>query len=242
LLLKPDMNISLERLAIFAGPSRSDQLDPGGARIFPPARSGDVRNAAENGFTHIVLADTLFLDAPPNHGEIMEVMSLGASMFGCGSAGALRAIELRNSGMIGCGIVHDLYRAGKLRDDSELACVIDDEYRAVTPTLIEIRYYLGHALALGAPAQSIAHAFEELHSIYYMRRDYDTVRRVLAQQVGVGGQRGWGSIEDAAFRVKSIDLENCLADIAVSMRVPAIPFRCADINAGWLERGLLLGL
>jgi hypothetical protein len=232
---------SLKTMAIFAGPSRSLRLGSGEARIFPPAKSGDLRDAAGSGFTHIVLADTLFLDAPPNHNEIMEVMDRGATVFGCSSAGALRAIELQSRGMKGLGIVFELYRAGKLRDDSELACVVDDEFRAVTPSLIEIRYYLGHALAVGAPPEAVARVFEELCGIYYMRRDYDTVRRVVRDQLGTLDQRTQGSIEDAAFRIKSIDLENCLAEIALSVEAKNALFRQTNIAKKWLDDGVNLG-
>src|SRR5206468_628059 len=100
------------------------------------------------------------------------------------------------------------------------------------------RYYLGHVLAMGAPAERVAHAFEELSAIYYMRRDYDTVRRVVGEHLGPRDVR---SIEDTMFRIKSVDLENCLADIALLMQAQPIPFRRADIDAGWLDRGLMLG-
>jgi hypothetical protein len=230
----------LERLAIFAGPSRPVGLHAGGATLFSPARSGDLRKAADAGYSRIVLADTLFLDAPPNHQEIMEVLDRGIAVYGCSSAGALRAIELAGNGMKGLGITYELYRAGRLRDDAELACVIDDNDHAVTPSLIEIRYYLGHLLTLGAPLQPIARAFEALNSTYYMRRDYAVVNRILAVYPDVDRLQAFRSIEDPAFRLKSIDLENCLADVAVSMQAQAGPFRRADIDTRWLDAGLRL--
>jgi hypothetical protein len=232
---------SLQRMAIFAGPSRSPSLDPGGARIFPPARSGDIGAAAGNGFSHIVLADTLFLDVPPNHREIMAVIGSGATVFGCGSAGALRAIELGGEGMLGRGVIHELYQTRRLLDDSELACVIGDNYLAITPPLIDIRYYLGYRLALGDPLQRVARAFDALNSIYYMRRDYGVVCRVIAEQLGADNRRICRSIEDPAFRLKSIDLENCLADIALAMQGNTGAFRRVDVDRAWLDGGLMFG-
>jgi hypothetical protein len=230
----------LQQLAIFAGPSRSPDLKAGSATIFPPARSGDLAAAARRGFRHIVLSDTLFLDAPPNHREMIAILSMGATLYGCSSAGALRAIELGPRGMRGCGVIHSLFEAGQLCDDAELACVIDDDHMAVTPSLIEIRYYLGYLRELGAEAHRVARAFEALSGLYYMKRDYDAVNRILAEHIiGADAARA-APIEDVRFRVKAIDLENCLADIAVSIRGDAGPFRRVDIDAGWLRNGAML--
>jgi hypothetical protein len=233
-------HIPLDRMAIFAGPSRSPHLVLGTAQCFPPARAGDLSDAADRGFSRIVLADTLFLDAPPNHHEIIAVMRRGITMHGCSSAGALRAVELMNYGMIGHGVVYDLYKARRLLDDGELACVLDDGHRAVTPSLLEIRYYLGHLLALGYSPQAVARTFGALSSVYYMKRDYDAVRDVVAEHLCRDGSLPPKNIEDSAFRIKSIDLENCLADIALSMGDHLAPFRRVEINAVWLNAGLLL--
>jgi hypothetical protein len=215
-------------------------MKTGSATIFPPARSGDLRRAARSGFRHIVLSDTLFLDAPPNHREIMAVAGMGVVLHGCSSAGALRAIELGSRGMRGCGVVHSLYRSGLISDDAELACVIGDDHMAVTPSLIEIRYYLGYLLGLGAVAHRVARAFEALSSLYYMKRDYDAVNRILEELLGRTGQAVAAPIEDPRFRIKAIDLENCLADIAVSIEGHPGPFRRVGIDTAWLEHGLTL--
>jgi len=192
-------------MAIFAGPSRSPDLILGTAQVFPPARAGDLSDAVDSGFGHIVLSDTLFLDAPPNHREIMEVMRRGATMYGCSSAGAL-----------------------------------DDSYQAVTPSLLEIRYYLGYLSASGLSAEAVARTFGALSSVYYMNRNYDVVRRAIAEHLCSSGLRVARGIEDPAFRIKSIDLENCLADIALSIGAHSAPFRRTEINAAWLNAGLLL--
>jgi hypothetical protein len=233
--------LSLDRMAIFAGPSRSPHLTFAAARCFPPARAGDLSDAADNGFTHIVLADTLFLDAPPNHREIIAVIERGTTVFGCSSAGALRAIELMNHGMIGSGVVFGLYKARRLLDDAELACVLDQDHRAVTPSLLQIRYYLGYALGLGFSPRAVTRAFEEMTSVYYMKRDYKAVDDIIARHLGGGDLQFSKGIADADFAIKSIDLENCLAEIAQSAAIDFAPFRHLDINAAWLDAGLLLG-
>jgi len=86
----------------------------------------------------------------------------------------------------------------------------------------------------------VTQAFEGLSSIYYMRRDGDVVRRVLTERLGDGDTQNAVSIEDPAFRIKSIDLDNCLADITLPIQGEAGPFRRVDINAEWLEKGLAL--
>jgi hypothetical protein len=227
-------------MGVFVGPSKDPDVDFGVVHAFPPAAAGTLIRAADEGFTHLVLSDTLFFDAPPTHQEILAVLARGVNVFGCCSAGALRAIELAGHGMAGCGIVHGLYQAGHLIDDAEVACVLDDQYRAVTPTLLDVRYYLGYALASGFPLAAVTAAFNSIRSVYFMKRDYDTVHRLLVEHLS-GEERLLKRVDDPLFRIKWIDLENCLSCIAEHVAISPRPFRRRSVDPAWIRAGVLLG-
>ena len=57
------------RIRVFAGPSRPATIGTVETDWAPPASAGELRAAARDGFRTLVLADTLFLDAPPSHRE-----------------------------------------------------------------------------------------------------------------------------------------------------------------------------
>jgi hypothetical protein len=227
-------------MGVFVGPSREPDIVFGTVHVFPPAAAGNLLRAADEGFTHLVLSDTLFFDAPATHQEILAVLARGVHVFGCCSAGALRAIELARHGMVGCGIVHGLYQAGHLIDDGEIACVLDDQYRAVTPTLLDVRYYLGYARALGFSLPAVMAAFNSIRSIYFMKRDYDSVNKLIAKHLPAE-ERPLKSINDPLFRIKCIDLENSLSCIVGRIGTSPGPFRCRTADTGWIRAGVLLG-
>ncbi|MBX4959563.1 TfuA-like protein [Rhizobium lentis] len=111
---------------IFAGPSLPDaaSLAGGAIRVLPPATQGDVLAAVEQGANVIGLIDGGFeYAAPVWHKEILYALSLGVTVLGAASMGALRAAECHSFGMIGIGRIFEDYRTGRLVDDAAVALV-----------------------------------------------------------------------------------------------------------------------
>ncbi|WP_064695392.1 TfuA-like protein [Rhizobium aegyptiacum] len=111
---------------IFAGPSLPDAASLAGAaiRVLPPATQGDVLAAVEQGANVIGLIDGGFeYAAPVWHKEILYALSLGVTVLGAASMGALRAAECQSFGMIGIGRIFEDYRTGRLIDDAAVALV-----------------------------------------------------------------------------------------------------------------------
>lgn len=109
---------------IFVGPSLPDAASLAGKeiRILPPATQGDVLAAVEQGADVIGLIDGGFeYTAPVWHKEILHALSLGVTVFGAASMGALRAAECQSFGMIGIGRIFEDYRSGRLVDDAAVA-------------------------------------------------------------------------------------------------------------------------
>ena len=192
---------------VFAGPSRPATMD--GVTCLPPASAGDLLRVADAGARTIVLADTLFMDAPPPHSEIRLVLNRGVKIFGCASAGALRAIEMHQYGMRGVGWIYHLYRLRLLTDDGELASVLDSDYRAVTPPLVQIRYYLGQMVTSGWPLFRAAEVFSQIRSIYFMRRTPEAVAALINDCSSASVTPD--SLLAPDKHIKSIDLLMCLS-------------------------------
>jgi hypothetical protein len=227
------------RAAVFAGPS--GPVAPNDRRWcrFPPASAGDIDIAVANGFSRIVLADTLFLDASPTHRELMRALSAGVELFGVASAGALRAVELGHLGMIGCGVVYTLYKRGILKDDGELASPLyGSEYTSISPPLIQLRYYLGYLLEYGLDSRKIKEMFAIIAGQHFMIRDLNTLRQLFYRCLGEQ-REALLDVDDPIFAIKSIDLDIALRHISdpdsKSMLAPR-----REINIDWLRAGVRL--
>jgi hypothetical protein len=110
---------------LFAGPSLyGADVDLSGLVARPPAGFGDVDAAAREGAVAIGLIDGFFGgQAAVWHKEILYALSLGITVFGASSMGALRAAECAPFGMIPVGQIARAYTDGSLDDDAAVALV-----------------------------------------------------------------------------------------------------------------------
>lgn len=121
----------------------------------PPIQQGDVHRAlAETPRpTMIGIIDGAWDTVPTVwHKEIMYAMQCGVRVYGAGSLGALRAVELEAYGMVGIGEVFRAYRTGKLEDDDEVAVIhasAEDGYRSLSAAMVDIRATVKAAVNLG---------------------------------------------------------------------------------------------
>lgn len=108
---------------LFAGPTLPDAARHAtGIILCGPAIQGDIFRAVKEGATVIGLIDGGFeYTAPVWHKEILHALSLGATVLGAASMGALRAAECHAFGMIGVGRIFEDYAKGIRIDDSDVA-------------------------------------------------------------------------------------------------------------------------
>ena len=95
------------------------------------------------GYRRIVIVDAYFGHVPSVwHKEILFALVNGIQVWGAGSTGALRAVELEPFGMPGVGTVFRLFRRGILSDDDEV-CVThlpkQYAYTSITYPMINLR-------------------------------------------------------------------------------------------------------
>jgi hypothetical protein len=182
---------------VFVGPTlpRSEpRLAVPGVRVWPPARHGDLFDAAIRGGDTVVLIDGVYHQAPAlRHKEILAAMSRGTRVIGAASIGALRAAELAPFGMLGVGGIFTAYISGKIDGDDEVAVgqAPDGEFTALTWPLVNLRHVLWLARSAGAlDGERAAGLLAELRAVYYPQRTTAAVRAVCARR----GERefaGW---------------------------------------------------
>ncbi|MEN2787962.1 YcaO-like family protein [Sphingomonas qilianensis] len=108
------------RPVIFIGPSLPADQVPTAFEVLPPAICGDLARLLCKPPPAVALVDGCFAAAPSVwHHEILDLIAQGVTVYGAASLGALRAAELWAHGMIGVGVIFELYRHGLVtRDDA----------------------------------------------------------------------------------------------------------------------------
>jgi len=145
---------------LFAGPSIFG-LDPGlfsGIDLKPPAACGDLLAAVLAGATAIGLVDGSFENVPSVwHKEILYALSLGVTVLGAASMGALRAAECARFGMVGVGEIFVEFASGSRTADADVAVVHaprDLHYRPLTLALVDAEATIASIREAGAlPAE-----------------------------------------------------------------------------------------
>lgn len=149
-------------IVLFTGPSLPPPEVPSlpELRVLPPAAQGDVARAARDRPWGIGIVDGFFEHVPSIwHKEILWAMSEGIHVFGASSMGALRAAELADFGMVGVGRIFELYRAGALTADDEVALAhlpAEHGYRPVSEALVNIRATVDAAVGAGICEPALA--------------------------------------------------------------------------------------
>ena len=172
------------KCVVFVGPTLSLEEARGhpDAHYLPPAAQGDVYRAALRRPSAIGIIDGYFERVPAVwHKEILWAMAEGIPVFGSGSMGALRAVELAAFGMEGVGEVFRWYRDGLIEDDDEVALVhapVEYGYKALSEPMVNIRATLAKAVALKVICAGTASRLETIaKQLYYPGRSYPAILR-----------------------------------------------------------------
>jgi len=175
-------------IVVFLGPSLSRDraakiLD---ADYRPPARRGDIYQAARGGAEIILLIDGVFFqECSVAHKEVIYALDAGAKVLGASSMGALRASELDVYGMEGVGRIYQDYRSGHLVSDDEVALVFDPfSYEPASEPLVNIRFNLDLAGQKGViSAASRDRLFRCAQAQYFPDRSYERMLADAAELV-----------------------------------------------------------
>lgn len=201
---------------VFVGPSLShaDRLVER-RHLRPPAERGDIAREVEQGAHHILLIDGLMVHRyGPSPTEVYEAIGAGARVLGAASLGALRAVELRDLGMVGVGWVYGAYRTGLTDADDEVLAVCDPEtWRPLSVSAIRVRYALHQLVASGCVQAEQAHkCMVELRRRPVEERSPATVSDCAAHAGISPGLRS--RLLDARYDVKGKDARRALRILA----------------------------
>ncbi len=153
----------------------------------PPARRGDIYQAAHSGARVIVLIDGCFGNEPAvTHKEILWAMSKGVTLIGVASMGALRAAELGAFGMHGMGHIYRAFVLGELYRDDEVAVEHGPYLTQYSPTslpLVNIRYTVARAEQRSRISRSIAaDIIRTASELYFGHRTWCNIIEVVVQK------------------------------------------------------------
>jgi hypothetical protein len=168
----------MPEIVVFLGPSlaRSRAEEILEADYRPPAKRGDIYQAAREGARIILLIDGVFFqDCSVAHKEVLYALEAGAKVLGASSMGALRASELDIYGMEGIGMIYQAYKSGRLVSDDEVALTFDPfTWEPRSEPLVNIRFNLDLAWQQGAISASCKdRLFRCAEALYFPERTYE---------------------------------------------------------------------
>ncbi|MBD2315036.1 hypothetical protein H6G20_25545 [Desertifilum sp. FACHB-1129] len=170
------------QIAVFLGPSLPKEnasiiLE---ANYYPPVQRGDIYQLISTGIKTIILIDGVI---PPHrpvwHREILDAMHEGIEVWGASGIGAIRALELQEYGMKGCGTIFEWYRQGIIQDDDEVLVnytLNSHNFHCLSEALVNIRMTLSnatkdHLIPLEKSEQLIQYAKQ----VYCLERSYKSL-------------------------------------------------------------------
>lgn len=207
---------SRPRVHLFVGPSiPPDELAhacaaiDGEVVIAPPVQQGDLLRLLSDPPDVVGIVDGYFFQVPAVlHKEILLLLERGVRVLGAASLGALRPAELDRLGMEGVGRIYQMYKAGEIDADDEVAVLhaeAADGYRPLTLPLVTVRHTLKLARRRGSISAGAARA-----ALASARRLHFTERTTTAIVHGVRG--------DALTADDLVALRGALCDEAVDLK------------------------
>ena len=186
-----------DQVFIFTGPTISPQIAQQhlDAIYLPPVKLGDVYRISELYSPRIIgIIDGYFNQVPAVwHKEILQALSQGIAVYGAASMGALRAAELDQLGMTGCGKIYRAYQSGLLppfndeafEDDDEVAVIHSPAelgYLAASDAMVNIRFSLAKAEQQGVIDRATCRNLAGIAKTqFYADRNYASILQIAKQ-------------------------------------------------------------
>ncbi|WP_130510121.1 TfuA domain-containing protein [Krasilnikovia cinnamomea] len=186
----------------------------------------------------VVIIDGYFHQvASVRHKEILQTLARRVTVIGCSSLGALRAAELVPYGMVGNGVVFEMYRAGAIDADDEVAVVHGEapEYRKFGMPLVSLRHAVAMAQQDGAvSAPEGAGLVAACRGLPYSARSWRAVEAVLSRDDpehagAVRRLRGYLAQHPEHADVKAADAIDTLK------RLAELGARRSVCDEGWID-------
>lgn len=160
------------------------------AIIHPPVAHGDLLRLDWKLNDVVVIIDGYYHQTGSvRHKEVLMLLAAKVSVIGCASMGALRAAELHEFGMLGHGVVFEMYRDGVIDADDEVAVAHAEgpDYRRFGEPLVNIRHAVAAARdARILTAQEATSVIAAARSLPYTARSWRATEHACASINGPG--------------------------------------------------------
>ncbi len=139
----------------------------------------------------VLIIDGYFESKPSvAHFEIIEIIENGVSVFGASSMGALRAAELADVGMIGIGLIFEMYFSGLIDGDDEVAMLHSEDYIPLTMPMIDLRIILQKLSAREKIKQETSNKIiQDVGQYAYQERTMTLIKKIIAAHADSNEQR-----------------------------------------------------
>lgn len=176
------------------------------ARVHGPVAQGDVLAAVRHGTDAILIIDGVYERTPAVwHKEILHALDEGLPVVGCSSMGALRAAECAEYGMSGVGEVYRQVSTGEIVADADVAVAHlgpDDDYRATSVALVDLRATVDALLARGELTTPTAEAVvAAARTLFFPERRLPTIAARAASDAAARTREAAGTGADADRRI-----------------------------------------
>ena len=140
-----------------------------------PAAMGDIWGLIRQDVSTVIIIDCSHSGgASAWHREIIDALHAGITIIGAGGTGALRAVELAGSAILGVGWVHEQYLKGELESDDELLDSTDGL------ALVDVRFALDGLLAQNKLSrQKQKSILAEMKALHYTKRTQQNLLKIL---------------------------------------------------------------
>ncbi|SFK04281.1 TfuA-like protein [Paraburkholderia megapolitana] len=131
----------------------------------PPIRRGDLLRDVEEGVNVVGIIDGEFFQSMAvTPTEVLDALRTGMVVYGAGSMGALRAAELHEFGMVGCGRIFEQIRDNPYFLDDHLGVTFEDASSShVSFPMVDFAATLEALVMTGSLDESSA---ERLYGVY----------------------------------------------------------------------------
>jgi hypothetical protein len=185
------------------------------AKLRPPAARGDVYREDWAQGDRAIIIDGYFRERlSVGHKEILWLLDQGVETFGSASIGALRAAELYPYGMVGVGSIFDMYAAGEIEGDDEVAVLHGPEELGFCPlsvAMVNLRYACRLAVATGAISPpNAAQILQLAKGRPFFDRTWDNLRRDIVPDCLNDLEKVQKWIEAGNWNLKKLDAIECL--------------------------------
>jgi hypothetical protein len=229
---------------VFGGPTLFGARGvPACVELRGPAGKGDVYRATLDGPRAIAIVDGYFDQTPSVwHKEILYALGNGIAVIGAASMGALRAVELAPCGMRGVGRIYEMFAAGVLEDDDEVAVAhapAADGHRPLSNAMVDIRASMEAAEADGVVTAELAAALVAgSKALHFSERSFAHLP-VMARDAGAAQAtaerlREWLSGRAVSLkRLDAAEMLDRLSDPGSALLAPPSPRPVFERTRAW---------